>query len=175
MKELARVAAVFAVLAATPAWTQTPPPRPADVRRNAQEIIPDALIGAWKLDLSASKYAGNAPKMQYRLFDYTKDGKLLAHYITLSARDTQTSGNWTVSLDGAPGIEYTRPYASTPYAMVTLTKKDETTFDLTAARFGKVFETGTFQLSPDGNTLTFTYKTGNATNVAVYRRWNLLN
>ena len=166
------LAAVF-ILAASAAMAQ-PAPR-AEIRRNAQEQIPDGLIGAWKLDLVASKYEATAPKMQYRIFDYTHDGKLLVDYITLSANGAQAAGNWAVSLDGSEGLEYTRAYGSTPFAVVTLKKTDEATFNLTAARFGKVFETGTFTLSLDGNMLTFSFDADGKHNVAVYRRWNLLN
>lgn len=147
----------------------------SDLRRSAREQIPQAFIGAWKLDPAASHYQTAAPKMQYRIFDYTKDGKFLCDYITLSAKGTQTAGNWAVPLDGTPGNEYTRPYGSTPFAVVTLKKQDETTLYLTAARFGKMFEAGTFTVSPDGNMLTFRYQQGAKQDVAVYRRWDMLN
>ena len=145
------------------------------VRRNAWEQTPDKFIGNWKLDLVASKYGTAAPKMQYRIFDYTADGKFLCTYITRSARDTFGSGNWAVSLDGAPGPEYTRAYGATPFAVVTLKKVDETRLHLTAARFGKVFEEGDFTISPDGNTLTFDYGQGDKHDTAVYHRWDMMN
>jgi len=145
----------------------------AEVRRNAQEQTPPDIIGTWKLDLAASKFAGNAPKAQYRIFDYTRDGMFMCTYITLNASGQQTSGNWAVKLDGSEGAEYTRPYGSTPFAMVTLKKADENTLDLTAAKGGKVFETGQIKVSPD--TVTFTYEAGGKTNVAVYHRWNMLD
>jgi hypothetical protein len=144
-----------------------------EVRRNAQEQTPADIIGVWKLDLQASKFEGNAPKAQYRIFDYTRDGMFMCMYITLNARGEQTSGIWAVKLDGSDGIKYTRPYGSTPFAIVTLKKVDENTLDLTAGRYGKVFETGQFKISPD--TLTFTYHAGGRTTVAVYHRWNMLD
>jgi hypothetical protein len=147
----------------------------AGVRRNAWEQIPPAFIGNWKLDLSASHYETAAPKMQYRIFDYTAEGKFLCTYITLSAKGTFASGNWAVQLDGNPGVEYTRAYGSTPFAIVTLKKRDEFNLDLTAARYGKVFEAGTFTISEDGNTLTFNYGQGDKKDMAVYRRWNMIN
>ncbi len=76
----------------------------AGVRRNAWEQIPAKFIGNWKLDVAASKYGTAAPKMQYRIFDYTADGKFLCTYITRTARDTYSSGNWAVQLDGTPGM-----------------------------------------------------------------------
>lgn len=145
------------------------------VRRSALEVIPQALIGTWRLDRAASSYQTAAPKAQIRIFDYTHDGMLLCHYVTLPQNDKQTAGNWAVQLDGSPGIEYTRPYGSTPFAVVTLRKESETALYLTAARFGKIFETGTFTLSADGNVLTFRYQQGEKKDVAVYHRWNLLD
>ena len=145
------------------------------VRRNAGEQIPAAFIGNWKLDLAASKYGTAAPKMQYRIFDYTADGKFLCTYITRTAKDVFSSGNWAVQLDGSPGPEYTRNYGSTPFAIVTLKKVNETTLHLTAARFGKVFEEGDFTISPDGNTVTFDYGQGDKHDIAIYHRWDMMN
>jgi hypothetical protein len=147
----------------------------AGVRRSAWEQIPPGFIGNWKLDPAASKYGTAAPKMQYRIFDYTADGKFLCTYITLSAKGALASGNWAVQLDGTPGVEYTRAYGSTPFAIVTLKKEDEGNLHLTAARYGKVFEEGTFTLSPDGETLTFSYHQGDKEDSAVYHRWDMLN
>ena len=145
------------------------------VRRNAWEQIPAKFIGNWKLDVAASKYGTTAPKMQYRIFDYTADGKFLCTYITRTAIDAYSSGNWAVPLDGTPGAEYTRAYGSTPFAIVTLKKQDENNLLLTAARHGQVFEEGTFTLSSDGGTLTFSYRQGNKRDTAVYHRWDMLN
>jgi hypothetical protein len=144
-----------------------------EVRRSALEVIPEALIGVWKLDPAASSYQTPAPQAQIRVFDYTRDGRLLCDYVTQLGNGKQTDGNWEVQLDGSPGIEYTRPYGSTPFAVVTLRKLSETALYLTAARFGKVFETGTFTISPDGGTLTFRYQQGARKDTAVYHRWNL--
>lgn len=145
------------------------------VRRSAWEQTPAAFIGNWKLDLAASKYGTTAPKMQYRIFDYTADGRFMCTYITRNARDGYASGNWAVSLDGTPGVEYTRAYGSTPFAIVTLKKVSETTLHLTAARYGKVFEEGDLTISPDGNTLTFDYGQGDKHDTAVYHRWDMMN
>src|ERR1700733_12386655 len=109
MKVFIHIPLTLAVLFGAPSVLAQPAPRD-DVRRNAQEQIPPALIGTWKLDLAASHYESMAPKMQFRIFDYTHDGKLLVNYIPLSANGNQTAGNWTVSLDGSEGLEYTRPY-----------------------------------------------------------------
>jgi hypothetical protein len=145
------------------------------IRRSALEVIPQGLLGTWKLDRSASSYQTTAPKAQIRVFDYTGDGKLLVEYVTFLQNGRQTDGNWSVRLDGSPGIEYTRSYGSTPFAVVTLKQVNETSFYLTAARYGKVFEAGTFTLSQNASVLTFRYQQGNKHDVAVYRRWNTLD
>jgi hypothetical protein len=165
--------ALFVIPVAALAQPVLAPLSDAGVRRNAQEEIPPAFIGVWKLDVAASHYDTPAPKAQYRIFDYTADGRFLCDYITLSAKGTQAAGNWAVHLDGTPGIEYTRAYGSTPYAVVTLKKQDESSLHLTATRYGKVFEAGTFSLSPDGNTLTFDYQQGEKSDHAVYHRWDM--
>ena len=163
---------VMPMAVAQPAAPGNPPNL---VRRSALEVIPQALIGTWRLDSAASSYETPAPKAQVRIFDYTHDGMLLCHYVTVLQNGKQTAGNWAVQLDGSPGIEYTRPYGSTPFAVVTLRKESETAFYLTAARFGKIFETGTFTLSADGNVLTFRYRQGEKKDVAVYHRWSLVD
>lgn len=160
------------------AQSATPPAAAAAapaVRKSAWEAAPEALIGNWKLDLAASKYETTPPKMQYRIFDYTADGMVLVHYLTLGANGAQSSGNWAVKLDGSEHVEYTRGYGSTPYAIVTLKKQDESTLYLTVARYGKVFHTGTFKLSPDGQTLTYNYTADGKTNNIIYRRWTMLD
>jgi hypothetical protein len=176
-----QIVGAFFILQLCAAETGAQPAQPlaplddAGVRRSAWEQIPPGFIGNWKLDLAASQYATAAPQMQYRIFDYTADGKFLCTYITLTARGAFSSGNWAVPLDGMPGVEYTRAYGATPFAIVTLKKQDENNLHLRAARYGKVFEEGTFTLSPDGNTLTFSYHQGDKQDTAVYRRWDMLH
>ncbi len=162
---------ILSLLAAAPAPAQTPP-----LRRDAREQIPPALIGAWKLAPEESRFpAGKAPRMQYRIFDYTVDGMLLVDYLTATAIGSSTSGNWTSAFDGTWRPEYMRPYGATPYAMVQFVKKDERTFELKAMKNGVVFETGEFVLSPDGKIMTFTYQAGGSTTVAVYHPWDLVH
>lgn len=139
---------------------------------DARAQIPPALIGTWKLDVTASKFPGNAPRAQFRTFDYTADGKLLVNFLGLSADGKQFAGHWAVQLDGTPGLEYTREDGPTPHNVITLRKIDNTTFDLTAARHGDVYLTGTFKLSPDGETLSWSYVVGSKEATYVYHRWN---
>lgn len=178
MRSYASLALTF-LLGAMPAAFAQPPAGSGHagvaVRRSALERIPQGLLGTWKLDRSASSYQTPAPKAQIRIFDYTRNGMLLVDYVTFFENGRQTDGNWSVRLDGSPGIEYTRPYGSTPFAVVTLKEVNATSFYLTAARFGKIFETGVFTLSQNDSVLTFRYQQGNRHDVAVYRRWNALD
>lgn len=144
------------------------------MRRNGLEAIPDALIGAWKADVSASKFGGTAPKAQLRIFDYTHDGMLLVKVLSVSADGKQNGVNWEVRLDGSEGIEYMRTYGGTPYGIVTLKKVSETKLELGAVRYGMLVETGAFELSGDGKTLTFSYDADGRKSVVVYRKWDML-
>ncbi|NHO36106.1 hypothetical protein [Acetobacter fallax] len=146
------------------------------MRLDAREQIPPSLIGAWKLSAGESRFPeGKAPRMQYRIFDYTEQGMLLVDYLTMTANGTLTSGNWTSAFDGSFRPEYMRPYGATPFAMVRLVKADDHTMDLVAMKNGVVFETGRLVIAPDGKTLTFTYQAGGKTSVAVYHPWDLIH
>jgi hypothetical protein len=166
----ASLASTAPAFAAATAAGQAPPPR-----RDAREQAPASLIGGWKADMTASRYGANPPKAAYRFFEYTAEGKVLVTFMTLAANGNQSTGHWAVQLDGAPGIEYTRAYGSVPYNVVGLKKVDDQTFDLTVSRHGAVSITGQFKLSPDGQTLTYsyTYAGGGEPTVVVYRRWDM--
>lgn len=178
MRSYTGLALAFTLAAIPTAFAQAPArgvPAGTAIRRSALEVIPQGLLGTWKLDRAASSYQTPAPKAQVRIFDYTHDGMLLVEYVTFMPNGRQTDGNWSARLDGSPGIEYTRSYGSTPFAVVTLKQVNDTSFYLTAARYGKVFEAGTFTLSQNDSVLTFRYQQGNKHDVAVYRRWNTLD
>ena len=53
-------------------------------RRDAREIAPEALIGTWVLNVARSTYtSGSPPESQVRNFDYTRDGMILCHGVTV--------------------------------------------------------------------------------------------
>ena len=145
---------------------QTTPPAAVT---DAREMVPSALLGVWKADVAASTYASTPPREQLRIFQYTEDAKLLVMFLNQSANGGQSGGHWAVQVDGTPGIEYHSNHGSTPYNVVTLTKADARTFDLTVARGGEVNLTGRYTLSEDGSTLAYTY---GATRI-LYRRWGV--
>jgi hypothetical protein len=173
-KLAAAVVAAMALSSQSPALAQTASAVPATPQHaNAQEQAPNALLGAWKVDLGRSKYGGAAPKNNIRTFSYTQDGKLLVTSISLGATGRKSMLHWAVQLDGSPSPEFTDYNGSTPSSVVGLKKQDETTLVLTVWKHGKVTLTGSFKLSPDGETLTYVYGATGGENVIVYKRWDM--
>lgn len=153
------------------AFAQTPA---ADqVRRDAREQAPAALLGVWQADLSASSYR-TPPREHLRSFHYTADGKILVSFLTLAADGTQSAGHWAVQLDGSPGLEYFAANGSTPYAEIRLIPVDSNTFTVINTRAGIQRSTATYRLSDEGDVLTIT-RTPNEgeRSVVVYRRWGV--
>ena len=149
-----------------------------EVRRDAREIAPEALIGTWELNIARSTYAsGFPPKSQVRNFDYTRDGMILCHSVMVSANGNTSEFHWATTLDGAEHPEYSRNQGAIVAALIGLKKKDERTLYITVRNRGDLLQTGYFELSEDGNTLTQTlnntrqdgHVTGNA-HVAVYEK-----
>lgn len=139
--------------------------------RDAREIIPAAMIGPWKVDLEASKYTGNKPRVALRTFAYTEGGKVLVTFMTVGANGNYSTGHWAVQADGTPGSEYHSSAGSIPYNVVSLKKVNETTLNLTVSRHGKVSIEAVYTISDDGKTLTYAYGGNNI----VYRRWDKLD
>jgi hypothetical protein len=141
--------------------------------RDAREHAPAALIGVWKADLSASKFNGQPPRHYLRSFEYTRDGMIQVSFLIQGANGADIAGHWAVRLDGTPGPEYRREYGSIPYMEVSLKMIDANTFALAAGRHGDMYYTGSYKLSPDGNTLTYSYRSGanSPEDVVVLRRW----
>jgi hypothetical protein len=162
-----RPLALALVLAAGPILADSPSPAP--FHRDARELAPVALIGLWKADLAASSFKGTAPRAAIRSFAFTEGGRVLVAFHTLDARGVLTSGHWAAQVDGTPAVEYHSTAGSIPFNVVTLRKIDETTLALTVTRNGRTDIEGTYRLSPDGQTLTYSY----SGNVLVYHHWNL--
>lgn len=150
-------------------FAQTAPAAPAVT--DAREMTPAALLGVWGADVAASTYASTPPREQLRIFQYTEDAKLLVMFLNQNASGGQSGGHWAVQVDGTPGIEYHSSRGSIPYNVVTLTKVDARTFDLTVTRNGELDLTGRYVLAEDGSTLTYTYGAGDRATRILYRRW----
>lgn len=154
-----------------PAMSASPAAAP-EPRRDAREVVPAALIGPWKVDLEASRYAGNnKPRVSVRTFQYTEDGKLLVTFMTVGANGSYSTAHWAVQVDGTPGNEYHSAAGAIPYNVVSLKKINETTLNLTVSRHGKVSIEAVYTLSADGKTLTYAYGDNNI----VYRRWDKMD
>jgi hypothetical protein len=139
------------------------------VHRDAREQVPPALLGMWKADTAASTYPGAKPRNALRSFQYTADGKVLVTFMTLGATGAYTTGHWAAQVDGTPGIEYHSAAGSIPYNTVNFKKVDERNFTLGVYRNGVQNLSATYELSADGQTLTYRYDQ----TVIIYRRWNL--
>jgi hypothetical protein len=125
------------------------------MRRDARETAPDALIGTWILNLAKSKYTGgNPPRSQVRNFDYTADGKVMCHGVTINANGSRSVFHWAVTLDGADHPEYMRGSGALVSALVGIKKTDERTLGITVRRHDRLIQTGEWKLSEDGRTLT---------------------
>jgi hypothetical protein len=175
MRAILGMSAAVLLLAVQPAIAGQGAPAPAGPapHSNAQEQAPAALLGAWKVDLAASKYAGTAPKNNIRTFSYTRDGMLLVTSLTLGANGRKGMLHWAVQLDGTPSPEFIDYNGSTPTNVVALKKQDATTLSMTVWKHGAVTLTGSFKLSPDGQTLTYTYGPKGDDNVIVYKKWDM--
>lgn len=143
----------------------------APVRSDAREQAPAALMGIWEVDIAASTFAGAAPARALRIFQYTKDAKIMVTFISVNAAGGYTYGHWGAAVDGSDALEFHSSYGATPYNIVTLKKVDDRNFDLQVLRNGKLDMTGSYQLSEDGETLTYKYAYGPRESTLVYRRW----
>ncbi len=155
----------MSVLMVTPAMSASEDPR------DAREQVPAALIGPWKVDMEASRYAGNKPRAALRTFQYTADGKVLVTFMTYGANGSYSTGHWAAQVDGTPGIEYHSSAGAMPYNVVSFKKISETTLNLTVTRHGKVTLEAVYTLSADGKMLTYAY----GDNSIVYRRWDKMD
>lgn len=173
---LALAAQLFIAAPASSQQAAAPAPAAPAPVRNAQEMAPSALLGVWKADIAASRYTGTAPRNNIRTFSYTDQGKVLVTSMTLNAAGRISMLHWAVQLDGTPTLEFISGTGSIPASLVALEKQDETTLNMTVSKHGAVTLTGSMKLSPDGETLTYTYGAptpGAAQNVIIYRKWDM--
>ncbi|HVI98013.1 MAG TPA: hypothetical protein VM657_03005 [Sphingomonas sp.] len=144
---------------------------PGEQLTDAREQAPEGLIGMWKADIQASTYKGTKPQAAWRSFAYTEDGKVLVSFATRNAGSAISFGHWAAQVDGTPGIEYHSAAGSIPYNVVSWTVVGPGRLHLIVSRHGKTDLDATYQLSPDGKTLTYSY---DGTSI-VYRRWTMID
>jgi hypothetical protein len=127
---------------------------------SAQQREP--LVGTWILNVEKSQYPpGQAPKSETRRFDYSGDGMFLCTFDRVSARGASSFGHWLIKFDGQYYMEYSRAEGPTG-STIALKKINDHTIDVSAKRDGKVYFTGTMDLSADGKLLTWKIKTTTA-------------
>lgn len=136
---------------------------------DAREVAPDGLIGFWKADLAASSVPDHKPVVALRSFAYDVDGKVLVSFASRGADGTVTSGHWSAQIDGPPSVEYHSAAGALAYNVVSWKAAGEGRLALTVTRHGKVSIEAIYQLSPDRQTLTYSY----GQTVYIYHRWNL--
>lgn len=171
LRSLLAALAFAGLAAAGPALAQSGGRDVPTVQRDARERLDLGLLGVWRADLDASTYLGAAPQEHLRSFQYTAEGLLMVTFFTRSATGEQSSGHWSLNLDGSPGYEYHSANGAAPYAVITLTMVDARTFNLTAGRWGSVHSTSVYSLSEDGQTLTVVRTSSAGESTVVYRRW----
>lgn len=144
---------------------------PGAIVTDAREQAPKGLIGMWKADIAASTYKGPKPQAAWRSFAYTERGKVLVSFATRNAGGVISSGHWAAQVDGTPAIEYHSSARSVPYNVVSWKLVGKGRLELIVSRHGVVDLQATYQLSDDGQTLTYSY--GDTT--IVYRRWTMID
>jgi hypothetical protein len=132
---------------------------------------PDPTIGTWRLNVAKSKYRpGPAPRSETRVYTQTKNG----------IKGTVT----TVWSDGkSTKVEYPANYDGKDYPVtgsqgadaVVWNRIDNFSSALMLKHGGRVIGSGRRDVSPDGKTMTITYKGVNSVgdqvdNIVVYDR-----
>ena len=134
----------------------------------------DPSIGAWKLNLSKSKYEpGPLPKSLTRM-DEDRGGGVKV--VTVQGVDAQGNPTWTQFAHKYDGKDY--PYlvrGGQTAGSISVKAVNANTVEITIKEDGKVVATATRTVSADGKTMTRIAKGTNAqgqayTNVMVYER-----
>jgi hypothetical protein len=136
-------------------------------RADGQKEAPaDPIIGAWRLDVSKSKFTpGPGPKSETRV--YRDTGKGIAAVITRTHRDGRIE---TIEY-GANQDSVNHVIGTPDYDSVTLKRVDAYTSEATLSHAGKLFGTARRVIAEDGRTMTITFKQDGdrpITNVSVY-------
>jgi hypothetical protein len=130
----------------------------------------DLVLGTWALNVAKSKWIpGPAPRSQTRTYETHQDG-VKATIKTVYADGHSTSVEYVAKYDS---IEY--PLSGSPDAeRIALKRLDGRTAEATLGHAGKVMGTARRVISPDGKTLTITYRgeleSRTVNNVSVYDR-----
>jgi hypothetical protein len=131
----------------------------------------DPLLGTWQLDLAKSKYSpGPPPKSQTT----TIQAEGQNHKLTLVGVDAAGKSTTSVIMRAYDGMPH--PVTGNPaYDAEAAARPDAYTIIISRTTGGKLIETDTMLVSPDGKTRTFTTIGTDATgrqfnNIAVFDR-----
>jgi hypothetical protein len=117
-------------------------------------LAADAVVGTWKLNLAKSMFSpGPAPKSQTRTFAESVQG-ITVTIKTMAANGKESTTTASYKVDG-------KPYAvsgNTDFDMISLTRVDASTTNITQTKAGATVATGARTVSKDGKTLTVTLK-----------------
>ena len=131
----------------------------------------DPVVGTWSLNLAKSKFnPGPAPKQEARIYEAQGEGTRVT-VRTIAADGHSTTVNVAANYDGK---DYPVTGAS-DHDAIALTKTNARGAEGKLTHAGKVVATITREISPDGQTMTITYKTADnqdrpINNRAVYDR-----
>lgn len=116
----------------------------------------DPLVGTWKLNLAKSKYTpGPAPQAETRLYEAQGGG------IKVTVRTVEADGHSTTIQISAnyDGKDYPVTGSSEYDAITKLNKISERASEATLMHGDRIVATARREVSPDGKTMTITYKT----------------
>ena len=127
----------------------------------------DPILGTWNLAVERSIYdPGPAPRSQRRIYEAHPDG-VKATVVTVDATGQSSMVEYIADYDS---MEY--PLLGTPNAdTIALVQLDPNRHDVTVTFAGRVIATARRVISPDGELMTVTVRSGaGTTNVTVFER-----
>jgi hypothetical protein len=116
----------------------------------------DPLVGTWKLNVSKSKYTpGPAPQEETRVYEAQAEG------INVTVRTIEADGHTaTIHISANyDGKDYPVTGSSDYDVITKLTKISERVAEATLMHGSRLIATAKREVSPDGKTMTITYKT----------------
>jgi hypothetical protein len=127
----------------------------------------DMVVGAWVLDPARSKYnPGPGPTAETRTYQYEHEG-LKARIVTSFADGQQGSVEYVASYNDVVALVT----GSKEIDAIKMRKIDARTAESTLSSGGKVVGTARRVISPDGRTMTITFRSEQPTpvnNISVY-------
>jgi hypothetical protein len=116
----------------------------------------DPLMGTWVLNLSKSKFEGvPAPKSERRFLDFHGEGTVLNTTEAVNASGVRSVSHYIGAFDGKAYPEYSRQGGPKSIATLWFTRPDVHTIKIRGKNDQPNGDfTGTWNISPDGKTLT---------------------